>query len=166
MFLSLAASALLALFNTPSGVPVLIQPGEAVVMAPGGDGMTVSDRGGAIMTPLEIQAASQMAQQPIPDAPVPLGKPLSLPGVTPDAIVPGKMVAKLYALPNGATMLVIENGLTQPIRYHASFRTDGKTTPTDVCPVPAGRRSFEYWPHGMDEIALDDFEPATSAACE
>lgn len=166
MFLSLATAALIALFTPQVTVPVLIQPGEAVVMAPGGDGMTVSDRGGATMTPLEMRAASQIAQQPIPDAPVPLGKPLSLPGVTPDTIAPGKIVAKLYALPNGATMLVVENGLAQAIRYHASFRSDGKTTPTDVCPVPSGRRSFEYWPHGMDEIALDDFEPATSAACE
>lgn len=164
--LALMAALLMPGMAPGADVPVLIQPGEAVVMAPDNGGMAVSARGGAAMTPLEMRAASQMAQQPIPDAPVPLGTPLTLPGVTADAIAPGKIVAKLYTLPNGATMLVIENGLSVPVRYHASFRTDGQNKPTDVCPVPAGRRSFEYWPHGMDEIALEGFATATSDACE
>lgn len=162
----LMAALLMPSMAPGADVPVLIQPGEAVVMVPDDGGMVVSERGGAAMTPLEMRAASQMAQQPIPDAPVPLGMPLRLPGVTPDAIAPGKIVAKLYTLPNGATMLVIENGFGVPMRYHASFRADGQSKPTDVCPVPAGRRSFEYWPHGMDEIALEGFAPATSDACE
>lgn len=140
-------------------VPVLLKPGEAVALAPAEAGFEAIDRGAAVLTALDRAAASQIAQEPIPDAPVPLGKPLTVPGLEPDAIAPGRVTAKMFALPNGATMLVIENGLDRAVRYHAAIMRDGQLRPTDVCLVPAGKRSFEYWPHDMDGLQLDRFEP-------
>lgn len=140
-------------------VPVLLKPGEAVALASDATGFEAIDRGAAVLTALDRAAASQIAQEPIPDAPVPVGKPLAVPGLEPDAIAPERVTAKLFALPNGATMLVIENGLDRAIRYHAVIMRGGQLTPTDVCLVPAGKRSYEYWPHTMEGLQLDRFEP-------
>jgi hypothetical protein len=83
-------------------------------------------------------------------------------GVTPDPIAGGQVRVSLFKLTrrDGAveTLLVLENGYNQALRYRARMRSDGRSRPTDVCTVLPRLRGYEHWPHAIERIELSEFE--------
>ncbi|HEX6860635.1 MAG TPA: hypothetical protein VF138_10610 [Caulobacteraceae bacterium] len=55
------------------------------------------------------------------------------------------------------TVLVVENGYTGRLDYHAMMVVPGGgLEPTTVCEVSSARPTYEHWPHPMVQIVLSD----------
>jgi hypothetical protein len=52
------------------------------------------------------------------------------------------------------TLLVLENGYGEALRYTATLHRGDRAAPTDVCLVLPGKRGYEYWPYPIDRIDL------------
>jgi hypothetical protein len=69
------------------------------------------------------------------------------------------------------TLLVLENGYGQALRYRASMVRGRRSAPTDVCTVPPRLRGYEHWPYHIDRLDLTGFElvpypEGTAPVCE
>jgi hypothetical protein len=56
------------------------------------------------------------------------------------------------------TLLVLENGYGQALRYRANMVRGRRSEPTDVCTVLPRLRGYEHWPYRIDRLDLTGFE--------
>jgi len=69
------------------------------------------------------------------------------------------------------TLLVLENGYDQAMRYRATMTSGERSVVTDVCSVLPGLRGYEHWPYPIDRIdlssiRLEPYRTGTPPICE
>ncbi|HYD25634.1 MAG TPA: hypothetical protein VEB68_12645 [Croceibacterium sp.] len=69
------------------------------------------------------------------------------------------------------TLLVLENGYDQALRYRALMTRGRSNQPTDVCIVLPRLRGYEHWPYRIDRLdlrgfALVPYGEGTAPVCE
>jgi hypothetical protein len=81
--------------------------------------------------------------------------------VTPDPIAGDQVRISLFRLTRRdgvvETLLVLENGYDQALRYRARMTSEGRGRPTDVCTVLPRLRGYEHWPQAIERLDLRDF---------
>jgi hypothetical protein len=153
------AAAALAATTAVAKQPLELEPGQAAELrvAEAG-GHSVARRSRAQWAPHDVAAARHMAGQAPPDAPLPTAEALPDEAEVPSApVAPDAVHLRFLAVADRHAMLVVENGYDLALVYRAMMTRNGDSRPTDVCVVPGGTRSFEYWPHPIERIALSDF---------
>jgi hypothetical protein len=112
----------------------------------------------------------QMAQSSGPNA-----KGFNASGSTPRPVAPGVVRISLLAVKgrsgNPETLLVLENGYGQAMRYRATMSRGERSAVTDVCSVLPGLRGYEHWPYPIDRIdlssiRLEPYRAGTPPVCE
>lgn len=149
-------------------------PGEAITVQLGNDDRAgAPERQRAEWSAFDVFAARHLSGITPPDAPVPVGTPLTSgpDGPRPEPTPLGQVRVRFFSIAERHTLLVVENGLQRAIAYRARMTRDGDTRPTDVCLVMPGLPSYEHWPHTIDRIELTDFryvqwQPGQPPTCE
>ena len=153
---------------------LMLVPGEAVtIRVDAGGRVAVSEKQQAKWSAFDVVAARHLTGLTPPNAPVPRGTAYSSPAgdPKPEPVPPNQLRARFLSIEGRHSLLVIENGLRNAIKYRATMTVNGARHPTDVCVVLAGYPSYEHWPHPIERIELTDFrfvaaQPGLAPTCE
>jgi hypothetical protein len=155
------AAALLATPVAAQHIPnIRLAPGEAVTVR-FDDGGRIGEptRSRAKWTRYDVLAARELAGMTPPQEAMPEGLPLGeLDGVKPGPIPADEVRVRFMSIGDRNSLLVVENGQGQGLRYRARMTVRGETKPTDVCIVLPRRPSYEHWPYRIERLELSDFE--------
>ena len=86
----------------------------------------------------------------------------------PPSLLPDRVQLTFRAIPGpdptsrNASVLVLENGYSLKVSYHAVMHANGNARPTEVCEIAPSHPGLEYWPYPLDELEISDLqlEPA------
>ncbi|MES2443580.1 MAG: hypothetical protein V4574_12185 [Pseudomonadota bacterium] len=137
----------------PAQAQVALEPGQGVTVHIGNDDVAKT---GAI-GPAALAAHDQVFLRQLPGA-YASGQELVFSSVQ-DAppMAPDALTLRFIVIDGKSTMLALENGYDDAIRYRARITVRGKSQPTDVCLVIPGKRGYEHWPYAIERIELGEF---------
>ena len=140
---------------------VTLQRGQAAILQfdEGGGALLVGTSAAPPMTPFELSVARDFARGAFDHAVGDTAAEItSDKRPEPEDVQPHMVRVKFVQIPDSDhTLLLIENGYGQGLRYRAVMRIDGEGERTDVCLVMPNLRSLEHWPFRIDAIELSDF---------
>jgi len=158
----LAALAVAAPSAAQTPGEVAIGSGEEVLVRAGDDGaLTIERRSRAApMTDFDRRTLRKLAAVEVPPGTVAPGLPMQDKAARDTPIAAGKLritLRDVAARTPHDTLLVIENGYGDGVRYRAVMRRGERAEPTDVCLVLPGKRAYEYWPYPIERLDLSAF---------
>lgn len=140
---------------------VTLQRGQAATLQfdEGGGALLMETSAAPEMTPFELSVSRDFVRGAFDHAIGDTVAPITT-AKRPEAeeVQPHMVRLKFVQIPDtDHTLLLIENGYGQGLRYRAVMHVDGEGERTDVCLVMPNLRSLEHWPYGVDAIELSDF---------
>src|SRR5262245_11531834 len=140
---------------------VRLQRGQAATLQfdEGGGALLMETSAAPPMTPFELSVARDFVRGVFDHAVGDTVAPITT-AKRPEAeaVQPHMVRLKFVQIPDtDHSLLLIENGYGQGIRYTAVMQIDGQGEHTDVCLVMPNLRSLEHWPYRVDAIDLSDF---------
>lgn len=86
----------------------------------------------------------------------------------PNRAAPGTIRFSLHARQDVGSILKVENGQEEGVKYHAFIVRYVRGQPqgpsaTSVCSVPAGMLTFEHWPEPVVQVVVGGLEPSNDA---
>jgi len=167
----------LATAAAPAGAePLKLRPGEeaTVLVDDGGRVSVAAQRPAAPLSEFDRAAVRQLTGGTQdyavgPNAALLRSDDGSLP--TPEPVARGAIRIAFVRLPDGKSLLIIENGYGRAMSYRATITRDEKAQPTDVCQVIPEKRGYEHWPYPIGRIELTDIRlepwyPTSRIRCE
>lgn len=82
----------------------------------------------------------------------------------PPSLTPDRVQFTLRAIPGAdatsrnGSVLIVRNGYSLKVSYHAVMHANGNARPTEVCEIAPNHPGLEYWPYAIDELEISDLQ--------